>query len=198
MEDNVTLIATFYSPEPFLPAALKYSPRRIVLLIDSSDGKVKENINAIKKVFGKAMEFEVVKVPKDDILAIAKTTVELIDSNKAADNKIIVSVAGANKLLTNAVLFGSYARPDRILRIVTNKTQSNELISLPKLSYNIGSTKRDLLSKMEGRKDKTIGQIAKEMHRTRGMIYQHLKELKDGGYLDEDYTVTDAGRLALL
>jgi hypothetical protein len=36
------------------------------------------------------------------------------------------------------------------------------------------------------------------MHRTRGMIYQHLKELKDGGYLDDDYNITDAGKLALL
>ena len=198
MEDNVTLIATFYSPEPFLPAALKYSPKKIVLLVDSGDGKVRENIRAVKKVFERAMQFEVVKVPKDDIHAIAKMTVELIDSNKAAGNRIIISVAGANKVLTNAVLFGSYARSDRIQRIVTNSTQNNEMISLPKLSYNIGSTKRELLAKMEGRKDKTIMQIAKEMHRTRGMIYQHLKELKDGGYLDDDYNITDAGKLALL
>jgi len=196
--DNITLIATFYSPEPFLPAALRFQPKRIVLLVDSGDGKVRENIKAVKKVFERVMQFEVVRVPKDDIHAIAKATVDIIDRNKSPGNKIVVSVAGANKVLTNAVLFGSYARSDRILRIVTNSTKDSEPISLPKLSYNIGSTKRDLLARMEQRKGRTIIEIAKEMHRTRGMIYQHLKELREGGYLDDDYNITDAGRLALL
>ncbi|EQD32095.1 transcriptional regulator, partial [mine drainage metagenome] len=126
------LIATFYSPEPFLPAALRFQPKRIVLLVDSGDGKVRENIKAVKKVFERVMQFEVVRVPKDDIHAIAKATVDIIDRNKSPGNKIVVSVAGANKVLTNAVLFGSYARSDRILRIVTNSTKDSEPISLTK------------------------------------------------------------------
>jgi hypothetical protein len=30
------------------------------------------------------------------------------------------------------------------------------------------------------------------------MVYQHLRELKDAGYVDESFNITDAGRLALL
>jgi DNA-binding transcriptional ArsR family regulator len=40
--------------------------------------------------------------------------------------------------------------------------------------------------------------MAKELRKTRGMLYQHLKELKEGGYVDDDFRITDAGRLALL
>ena len=86
-------------------------------------------------------------------------------------------------------------------RIVTNAAKDNEVISLQKLSYNVGSTKRELLARLEDRRGKTILhilQIAKEMRRTRGMIYQHPKELEDGGYLDDDYNITDPGKLALL
>ena len=101
--------------------------------------------------------------------------------------------------MASAALFGAYARPDRVSKIVANAVQERtSLVSLPKLSYNIGSTKRELLAKLESRNDKTIQEIAKEMRKSRGMIYQHLKELKDGGYLDDDYSITDAGRLALL
>jgi CRISPR locus-related DNA-binding protein len=124
--------------------------------------------------------------------------VELIDKNKVPGTKIIVSVGGGSRSLANAALLGCYARRDRVFKIVSNGIMDNEVISLPKLSYDIGSTKRDLLAKMQDRRDRTILQIAKEMRRTRGMIYQHLKELKDHGYLDDDYNITDAGKLALL
>ena len=30
------------------------------------------------------------------------------------------------------------------------------------------------------------------------MIYQHLRELREQGYVDDDFNITDAGRLALL
>ena len=197
--DNVTLIATFYNTKPFLPAALKFSPKKIVLLVDSADKEVKDNIKAVKKTFEEVVQFEVVNVGKDDIYTAAKTTVQIIDANKAPGNKIIVSIAGGNRVLASAALFGAYARPDRVSKIVANATQdSASLVSLPKLSYNIGSTKRELLAKLESRNDKTIQEIASEMRKSRGMIYQHLKELKNVGYLDDDYNITDAGKLALL
>ena len=188
--DEITLIATFYNVKPFLPAALKYSPKKIVLLVDDDGKEIRENIKAVKKTFGDIVKIEVVKVPKDDVQVIAKTTVDLIDTNKAAGNKIIVSIAAGNRALATAVMFGCYARADRVQRIVTNGAQDNALVSLPKLTYNIGSTKRELLSKLNDRRGRTIMEIAKEMRRTRGMIYQHLKELKDSGYLDEDYNLT--------
>lgn len=196
--DNVTLIATFYNTKPFLPAALKFSPKRVVLMIDDTGKEVKENIKAVRKTFGEVVQIEVVNVAKDDVYAAARTTVDLIDRYKSPGSRIIISVAGGSRSMASAVLFGAYARPDRINRIVTNAVKDNEVINLPKLSYNIGSTKRELLAKLENRRGKTILQIANEMRRTRGMIYQHLKELKDGGYLDEEHNITDAGKLALL
>ena len=46
--------------------------------------------------------------------------------------------------------------------------------------------------------EKSVAQIAKELKKTRGMIYQHLRELRDTGYVDEKFNVTEAGQLALL
>ena len=55
-----------------------------------------------------------------------------------------------------------------------------------------------LLEKVENRGNKSISEIAKELKKTRGMLYQHLRELQDGGYVDDEFKITDAGRLALL
>ncbi len=196
--DNVTLIATFFGVPPFLPTIVKYAPRKVVLLVDDDGKELEKNIRTAKDAVGKVVQFEVKKVPKDDLYASARETVRAIDANKAPGTRIIVSVAGGSRSLANAALLGCYARQDRVFKIVASGIKGNEVISLPKLSYNIGSTKRELLAKLQDRRNRTILQIAKEMRKTRGMIYQHLKELEDHGYLDDDYNVTDAGKLALL
>jgi len=39
--------------------------------------------------------------------------------------------------------------------------------------------------------------MAKELKKARSMIYQHLCELKDTGYIDEKFNITEAGRMVL-
>ncbi len=195
--DNV-LIATFYNLQPFLPAVVEFAPRKIVLLVDDDGKEVAKNIRTAREAVGKVVNVEVKKVPKDDLYAGAKATVLIIDENKTPGTRLIMSVAGGSRSLATSAMLGCYARRDRVYKLVARGIKDNKIISLPKLAYNIGSTKAELLRKLEDRRGRTISQIAKEMRRTRGMIYQHLKELKDYGYLDDDYTVTDAGKLALL
>ena len=51
---NVTLIATFYSTEPFMTAAYTFYPtiKKIILIVDTLDSEVKSNIKAVEKTFG--------------------------------------------------------------------------------------------------------------------------------------------------
>ena len=55
-----------------------------------------------------------------------------------------------------------------------------------------------MLEKIAQSEEKSVAHIAKELKKTRGMIYQHLRELRDTGYVDEKFNVTEAGQLALL
>ena len=43
-----------------------------------------------------------------------------------------------------------------------------------------------------------VRSIAEKMKKTTGMLYQHLKELRELGYVNEKFEITMAGRLALL
>jgi DNA-binding transcriptional ArsR family regulator len=86
----------------------------------------------------------------------------------------------------------------KLHEIVTNSVPENGLLKLPKLGYSLTGAKREVLEKIAQSEEKSVAQIAKELKKTRGMIYQHLRELRDTGYVDEKFNVTEAGQLALL
>lgn len=194
---TTTLISTFYSFQPFVAAAHAYSPSKIILIVaeDSlKNERVGEEIKKLKEVYGNVAKIEIVKVKGSDLLSVAKITVDLLE--KSDSN--IVNISGGWKLLAQGVLHGCYARPDLVDKIVCNNLEDNSLVELPKLSYGLSTPKRDLLQEIKKRNGRSISDIAKKLGKTRGMVYQHLKELKDNGYVDDKFTITQAGRLALL
>ena len=197
MRLDVTLIAPFYSVEPLMPAALAFQPKKLVLLVNKTNDELKGNVEKVKDMFGKLVDVRVVKMPEDDIVEFAAKFVEMLDA-EPKNSLIVVSVGGGWRLATNGALYGCYARPDRVYKIVGNTITGNAISELPKMGYSIGTQKKEILKILAEGKDKTVLQIAKQLGRTRGMIYQHLRELREQGYVDDDFNITDAGRLALL
>lgn len=193
-----TLIATFYSFEPFVAAAHACSPDKIILIIakDSVDKKdVMDGIAKVKELYGKVAEIKEVHVDCSDIFSVAKKTVELLEKN----NRAIVNVSGGWKLMAQGVLYGCYARPELVERIVCNELRDiNKLVELPKLTFGLSKSKRDLLGALEKRDGRPIADIAESLGRTPGMLYQHLKELKEAGYVDEKFEITLAGKIAII
>lgn len=192
-----TLISTFYSYLPVEAAIYAFSPSKIILVADANSLKkkdVKEALQKVKATYGHLAKIEVVEVPGSNLLAIAKKTIELIEN----EDKPIVNVSGGWKLLAQGVIYGCYARAEYVSKILCNDIERNTPVELPKLTYGLSEPKKQLLKELADRKGRTIAQIAEKLNRTRGMLYQHLKELKESGYVDEDFQITDAGRLALL
>ncbi|MFH1447440.1 MAG: CRISPR-associated CARF protein Csa3 [Candidatus Micrarchaeota archaeon] len=195
----MTLISTFYSFKPLVTAAHAYSPSKIVLIVakDSlQNQKVQEDVNKVKELYGKVAEIKVSQVDGSDLLAIAKETVKLLEKD---ESRKIVNVSGGWKVLAQGVLYGCYVRPDLVEKIVCNDIgRENAMVEMPKLSFGITSAKRELLEEISKRNGRSIAEIAKKMKKTRGMIYQHLKELREMGYVNEKFEITLAGRLALV
>ncbi len=193
---DVTLIATFWSVEPLMPAALTFQPTRLILLVNKTDGDVKDNVAKVRETFGKVVEVKVEKMPEDDLVGFATRFVEILDQ-EPRNRFIVVSIGGGRRLDAAGAIFGCYARPDRIYKIV-GKTPKDTVSELPKMGYSIGTQKKEILKIQAEGKDKTVQQIAGLLGKTRGMIYQHLRELREQGYVDDEFNITDAGRLALL
>jgi CRISPR-associated protein Csa3 len=199
---DTTLICTFYSFEPIVAAATQYSPKKIILLVASDSLKkqdVRENIERAKFTYRNVVPVSVVETGDADMLKIAEDTVKLIETEYYAGNRVIVNVSGGWKLLAQGVLYGCYGREGMVERIICNYLSADgRIVELPKLSFGLSSVKRALLKEIERRKDRSISDIAKKLGKTRAMIYQHLKELRAVGYVDEKFEITLAGRLALV
>jgi len=195
--EKTTLIASFYSFEPLVAAAHAFSPTKIILIVaEDTAPKISGALAKVKEVYGTVASVQVIKLKGSDLLAIAKTTVDLLENE---GGRKIVNVSGGWKLLAQGMLYGCYARPELVEKIVCNNLEEdNAIVELPKLCFGLGSAKKDLLNEIAERKGRSIARIADKLGKTRGMLYQHLKELKESGYVDEKFEITLAGRLALL
>src|SRR5271157_693358 len=87
---DVTLIATFYSVEPLMPAALTFQPKKIILLVNTLDDHVKDNVDKVKQMFGKLVDISTVKMPEEDLVGFAEKFVEILD-NEPKSRMIVVS-----------------------------------------------------------------------------------------------------------
>lgn len=194
---NITLVATFYSFEPFVAAAHAYSPNRIILIIGKDSAKeISKHLGKVHELYGRVAEIKEMEVDSSDIFAVAKKTVELLEKNSG---RAIVNVSGGWKLMAQGVLYGCYARPELVEKIVCNELPAiNKLVELPKLTFGLSQAKRELLEEIDKRNGKPIAEIAEKVGKTPGMLYQHLKELKDAGYVDEKFEITLAGKMAVL
>lgn len=197
---ETTLIATFYSFKPFVKAAHTFSPSRIFLLVAEESMKhedVKNGILEVKRRYGDLSKVEIVPVPGTDLLAIAKKTAELLKA-WSKEGRVIVNISGGWKLLAQGVLYGCYAYPSKVERIVCNSLEDERLVEIPRLRFDLKPAKRRLLSEISKRDGKSIAELAKKLGNTPGMLYQHLKDLREMGYVDEKFEITVAGRLALI
>lgn len=193
---ETTLIATFYSFEPFVAAAHAFSPNKILLIIAKDSTKdIEKQLSKVHELYGKVAEIKEIEVDASDIFAVAKKTVELLEKN----NRTVVNVSGGWKLLAQGVLYGCYSRPELVEKIVCNELPDiNRLVELPKLTFGLSQPKKELLEEIAKRNGKPIAEIAEKLGKTPGMLYQHLKELKEAGYVDEKFEITLAGKMAVL
>ncbi len=196
--EETTLISTFFSFQPFVAAAHAFSPSKIILLVAEDSLKkeiVGKDLEKVKEVYGKVTTIEIVKVNGSDLLSIAEKTINLLENEKG---KIIVNISGGWKTLMQGVLYGCYARSELVSKIVCNNIEDNTIVELPKLTYGLSGTRRKVLEEISKRNGKAVSEIADKLGKTRGMLYQHLKELKESGNVDDKFEITLAGRMALM
>lgn len=72
------------------------------------------------------------------------------------------------------------------------------MIDFPVLSFNFSETKKLILEEIQ-KGVSAVTQIAATAEISKGMTYNHLRELKSMGYIadgENRYIITDAGRIA--
>jgi CRISPR-associated protein Csa3 len=195
------LIATLYVFEPVIATATKMSADRIILLIDKKpDKKQLESLEILKKSLGSVMEITTVETEVYDIVEVAKETVKIIDLLSDKD-EIYVDITAGRKTKALGLLFGAYARTDRVKKIMYVKEEDKSIVSLPKLSYAITPGQYKIVQYLHKNSIVSMIDLAKEIDISRAMLYKHIKELKDMDVIEntkEGLHLTDYGRIVVL
>ncbi|MDD2340966.1 MAG: CRISPR-associated CARF protein Csa3 [Methanosarcina sp.] len=196
---KLTLISTIYSLEPVIICVTRLSPSKIILLSEEGANEKKvQSEETIEKTFKNALEFEKKYTSIYDTVRVAKDVAELIEQEHARGNQVIVNVSGGRKPQAFGALFGAYARNDMVQRIVYVTEEDSFMIDFPVLSFNLSNTKKLILEEIQ-KGVSAVAQLAATAEISKGMTYNHLRELKAMGYIadgENGYMITDAGRIA--
>ncbi|HHV24279.1 MAG TPA: CRISPR locus-related DNA-binding protein [Methanosarcina sp.] len=196
---KLTLISTIYSLEPVIICVTRLSPSKIILLSEEGANEKKvQSEETIEKTFKNALEFEKKYTSIYDTVRVAKDVAELIEQEHARGNQVIVNVSGGRKPQAFGALFGAYARNDMVQRIVYVTEEDSFMIDFPVLSFNLSNTKKLILEEIQ-KGVSAVAQLAATAEISKGMTYNHLRELKAMGYIadgENGYMIIDAGRIA--
>jgi len=197
---NITLITTIYALEPVVFCVTRLSPSKIIILTEENtiDKKARAE-QIIIDTFGKIIEIEKKITSLYNTVQVAQDVSDLIEQEHARDNQIMINVSGGRKPQAFGALFGAYTRSDMVKRIVYVTEEDNTIIDFPILSFNISDTKKVILEQVRSGVT-SVAAIAIDVGISKGMAYNHLRELKTMGYItgENGYSITDAGRIAVI
>jgi len=197
---NLTLITTLYTLDPVLVCITRLSPSKVIIITeDGTTGRKVQAENTLEATFGKVIEIRKLITSLYDPVQVAQDVADAIEKEHDRGNQVILNVSGGRKPQAFGTLFGAYARSDMVKRIVYVTEEDNFMLEFPILSFNISPTKKAILEHIRlGEKAVTV--IAAKVGISRGMAYNHIRELKEMGYIsDEDgFRITDSGRLAVI
>jgi len=195
------LIATLYAFESIIASTTRISADRVILLIDKKPDKQQlESLEILKQSIGSVIEITTVKTEIYDIVEVAKEAVKIIDLLSDKD-EIYVDITAGRKTKALGLLFGSYARADRVKRIMYVKEEDKSIVSLPKLSYSITPGQYKIINYLLKNKIVSMISFAKKADISKAMLYKHIKELKDMDIVEntkEGLQLTDYGRIVVL
>jgi CRISPR-associated protein Csa3 len=195
------LIATLYIYEPIIAAVTKVTVDKLILLIDHEpDEKQSKSLEVIKQSLGSVLEITPIKTDVYDIVEVAKETVKIIDSHSDKDD-IYIDITAGRKTKALGLLFGAYARSNRIKRIMYVKEENKQIMNLPKLSYSITPGQYKIIEYLMNNKVKSMTAFSEKIDVSRAMLYKHIKELKEMDILEETgegLNLTDYGRISVL
>ncbi|MDK2826271.1 CRISPR-associated protein Csa3 [Methanolobus vulcani] len=197
---NLTLITTLYTLDPVLVCITRLSPSRVIVITE--DGAVDKKAQAeriLETTFGKVIEIQKLITSLYDPVMVAQDVADIIEQEHDMGNQVILNVSGGRKPQAFGSLFGAYARSEMVKKVVYVKEEDNAMIEFPILGFNISPTKKAILEHIK-QGEKAVSKIAVKVDISRGMAYNHIRELKEMGYIsDEDgFDITDSGRLAVI
>ena len=193
-----TLISTIHEGGAVLAAINKLSPDKLILIvIDPLDSIRKKAIDNIKKNFGKVIEIETIKTELYDIPKIVRDVNKAIEKESKAGNEISIHISESRKTQSIAAMFSGFINKDKIKGVYYIEEETGKVLAMPLLDFKLGPTKTRILKEIS-KGDKKMSSIIAKVGKNKSIVYSHIKDLKNDGYVTDSMELTDAGRICIL
>jgi CRISPR-associated protein Csa3 len=194
-----TLISTIYSLEPVITCITRFSPKKVVILReeDAPEKKI-ESERMLNETVGKVLEIETKITSNFNVVQVARDITDIIENENSYGRNVVVNISGGRKPQALGALFGSYARHIMVEKIVYVSEEDGHVLDLPILNFGISKTKIMILEELK-QGEISVKKLAFKIGISRGMTYNHLRELREMGFIDQNrLEITSAGELAII
>ncbi|AJF62351.1 MAG: Transcriptional regulator, ArsR family [archaeon GW2011_AR20] len=189
------LISTIWKGSAVIQAIKLFSPNKVFFIADEPVEDIRNNsINMIKEIFPN-LEYKTVPTKIYDIVGIAKSVMDIIESETG--NEIIVHISEGRKTMSLGLLFGAYVKRELVSSAYYITEETNTPIQLPLVKLKLSKQKKGLLQKID-ENITSISELAKKLKIKAPTVYVHMKELRDDGFLNKENKLTEIGRIILL
>ena len=139
------LVSNAYDFTPMVGAITKIGPDIVYAVMNNTpEAHQKDALKKLKNTF-KHIEFKEIKTEVYKVYEVAKEIVKAIDQIYTQDTEIYVDLTSGRKTKSIGILLGCYQRSDKIKEVLYFTQEINQMITLPKLSFEVSKKSSDLL-----------------------------------------------------
>ena len=77
------------------------------------------------------------------------------------------------------------------------KEDSGEMYAVPLFNLQLNKTKIQILKALSDGVTNKV-KLAKQINKHRSLVYNHLNDLKSGGFIDDKCNLTETGKIAMM
>lgn len=193
-----TLISTLNNGASIPIAAHKLGVDKLIILVNNPISAADQlQIDKLKTKYEGIIELIIFPTSITNLKKVSEDVVNLIDSESKAKHYVYLHTCLTNIPQTFGIVYGGYVRVESIVGIYAVLEDAGEVIQLPSINMRIEGTKRKVMLEIKS-ENKNAKRIAAKLRINPSMVYAHLKDLVNRGFLTKEWDITDNGYIAVL
>lgn len=196
MTEKSVLVTPIYETKNVMRAVTQVKLDKLILIADKEGvtSRVEDSIEEVSDRLSEVVDLEVIRADPYDMADIAEKVNNIIE--KEEGNEITLNVTPGRKTQAFALAFAGFTKQEKVKEIVYFKEEGGKL-PIPMLEISMAENKKLILQMVADGKG-SIDQLEESLDISRGMVYNHVRDLREKGYInetDEGLKITESGKL---
>lgn len=183
MNNNITLVTTQknFNDIPYINQI--YKIKKISLIYSELNNPADLESNSLLE----EMDIDILnfKLPYIDLIDMTTKISKFLIKEAKSSNEIIVKLSNDNGILNIALFYAACYNKKNIKSVIIYDTNLHKILHLPLFDFKLSDAKKVILKNIQKGKN-SIEDIAKAVGRSNSMVYNHIRDLKDMGFIEKD------------